>query len=97
MYNTVAPDVRPKLKIQTFKILSLVSVEPNTAELWVGLLNAMKYLSSLSRKVCPSCSDLQKELMKKLQVYSLLCYWQIISVTNNNNQNYYNYYYNIIL
>lgn len=84
VYNTVDPDIRPKLRIQTFKILSLISVEPNTAELWVGLLNAVKSLSSVSRKVCPSSSNLQKELMKKLQVYSLLCYWQIISVINNN-------------
>lgn len=49
MYNTVDTDVRPKLKIQTLKILSLVSIEPNTAELWVGLLNAMKSVPSLSR------------------------------------------------
>lgn len=26
MYNTVDPDVRPKLKIQTFKIPSLIAV-----------------------------------------------------------------------
>lgn len=49
MYNTVNPDVRPKLKIQTFKIPALISIEPNTAEFWVGLLSAMKSLPSVSR------------------------------------------------
>lgn len=28
MYNTVGPHVRLKLKIQTFKILFLISIEP---------------------------------------------------------------------
>lgn len=47
VHNRVDPDVRPKLKIQAFKIPSLISIEPNTAELWIGLLNALKSLPSL--------------------------------------------------
>lgn len=47
--NRVDPDVRPKLKIQTFKIPSLISIEPNTAELWIGLLNALKSLPFVGR------------------------------------------------
>lgn len=49
VYNAANPDVRPKLKSQTFKILTSISIEPNTAEFWLGLLNAMKYLPSVSR------------------------------------------------
>lgn len=49
MYNTVAPDIMPKLQIQTFKIPFLISIERNTAELWIGLLNASKSLPSVRR------------------------------------------------